>query len=38
MSRGKGFHVLCDLVTSARDLYLFVEAHVSGYSIFEALY
>ena len=34
---GEGFYVLCDLVTSARDLYLFVEAHGSVYYIFEAL-
>ena len=35
---GKGFYVLYDLVTSAGDLYLFVEAHGSVYYIFEALY
>ena len=27
-------NVLCDLVTSAKDLYLFLEAHGSVYSIF----
>ena len=33
----RDFNVLCDLVTSARDLYLCVEGHVSVYYIFEAL-
>ena len=34
---GKEFYVLCDLVTSAGDLHLCVEAHVSVYYIFAAL-
>ena len=34
---GKGFSVLYDIVTSARDLSVFVNAHGSAYYIFEAL-
>ena len=34
---GKGFCILCDPVTSAGDLQLFVDAHGSVYYIFAAL-